>query len=97
MEIVSLKNTKLGFGVMKSLGYEKDKVKLVVNRCNSSYGISRAEVEAAFKDSTIIMIPEDEKTVCTSVNKGQPFYDNAKNNKLKIVKAMKDMCNNLDI
>ena len=43
------------------------------------------------------MIPEDEKTVCTSVNKGQPFCGDAKNNKLKIVKAMKDMCNDLEI
>lgn len=97
MEIVSLKNSKLGFGVMKSLGYEKDKVKLIVNRFNSSYGISKTEVEDAFKDNTIIMIPEDEKTVCTSVNKGYPFCDDAKNRKLKIVKALVTMCNDLEI
>lgn len=97
MEIVSLKNSKLGFGVMKSLGYEKDKVKLIVNRFNSSYGISKTEVEDAFKDNTIIMIPEDEKTVCTSVNKGHPFCDDAKNRKFKIVKSLVTMCNDLEI
>ena len=97
MEIVSLKNTKLGFGVMKSLGYEKDKVKLIINRFNSSYGISRTEVQDAFKDNTIIMIPEDEKTVCTSVNKGRPFCDDTKSSKLKIVKAMLTMCKDLGI
>ena len=34
MEIVALKNTKLGLRVMESLGYDKDKVKLVINRFN---------------------------------------------------------------
>ena len=64
MEIVALKNTKLGFGVMQSLGYDKDKVKLVINRFNPNYGISKKEIEAAFKDGIFAMIPEDEKTVC---------------------------------
>lgn len=92
MEIVALKNTKLGLGVMKSLGYDKDKVKLVINRFTCSYGISKKEVEEAFKDNILIMLPEDENTVSISVNKGEPFCDNEKYYKNKIGKGIQDMC-----
>lgn len=95
-EIVALKNTKLGLGVMQSLGYEKDKVKLIINRFNPNYGISKAEVEAAFKDNILAMIPEDDKTVCISVNKGQPFCDRPKYYKDKIGKALQIMCQQLE-
>ena len=96
MEIVALKNTKLGFGVMLSLGYEKDKVKLIINRFNPNYGINKTDVESAFKGNIIAMIPENDKTVCVSVNKGQPFCDNSKYSKDKIGKAFKTLCQELE-
>lgn len=95
MEIVALKNTKLGLGVMESLGYDKSKVKVIINRFNSSYGISKNHVESAFKDSILAMIPEDEKTVCNSVNSGKPFCDAAKYNKIKIGDVLKILCEEL--
>lgn len=95
MEIVALKNTKLGLRVMESLGYDKDKVKLVINRFNTSYGISKKEVEEAFKNGIFTAIPDEEKTVATSVNKGMPFCGDKKYFKAKIVKAIEEMCKNL--
>jgi len=97
MEIVALKNTKLGLGVMQSLGYDKDKVKLIINNFTTKYGISKAEVEGAFKDGIFAMIPEDQSTVSISVNKGQPFCDSTKYDKLKIGKAIATMCKDLAI
>lgn len=95
MEIVALKNTKLGLRVMDSLGYDKDKVKLVINRFNISYGISKKEVEEVFKNGIFASIPDEEKTVTASVNKGLPFCDEKKCNKLKICKAIEEMCKDL--
>ena len=95
MEIVALKNTKLGLGVMQSLGYDKDKVKLIINNFTTKYGISKAEVEGAFKDGIFAMIPEEQKTVSISVNKGQPFCDIPKYDKLKIGKSISLMCKDL--
>lgn len=98
MEIVSLKNTKLGLGVMQSLGYDKDKVKLVINKFTSKFGISKSEVEEVFKDNIFAMIPEDQKTVSISVNKGQPFCQNFKYNRFKVTKsiqAIQTMCKEL--
>jgi pilus assembly protein CpaE len=97
MEIAALKNTKLGLRVMESLGYEKDKVKLVVNRFNTDYGISRKEVEEAFKDGIFAVIPEEEKTVVVSVNKGQPFCGERKFSKSKVGQAVEMMCKDLFI
>ncbi len=97
MEIVALKNTKLGLGVMKSLGYDKDKVKLIINSFTTRYGITRAEVEQAFRDGIFAMIPEDQNTVSTSVNKGHPFCDSPKYDKLKIGNALAVMCKALAI
>lgn len=95
MEIVALKNTKLGIKVMESLGYEKDKVKVVINRFNSNYGISKKEVEEAFKDGIFTFIPDEEKVVILSVNKGLPLCDDNKYSKLKIGKAIDVVCTEL--
>jgi len=95
MEIVALKNTKLGLKVMESLGYDKDKVKIVINRFNSSYGISKKEVEDAFKDGIYAAIPDEEKTVISSINKGLPLCDDKRYYRLKITKAIEAMCKGL--
>ncbi|MDS0525885.1 response regulator [Clostridium sp. SHJSY1] len=95
MEIVALKNTKLGLGVMDSLEYDKDKVKLVINRFNTNYGISKKEVEEAFKGGVFAFIPDEEKNVAISVNKGLPLCDTNKYYKLKIGKAIDNMCKDL--
>jgi len=95
MEIVALKNTKLGLGVMQSLGYDKNKVKLIVNNFTTKYGISKGEAEGAFRDGIYAIIPEEQNTVSISVNKGQPFCDSPKYDKLKIGKAIAMMCKDL--
>ncbi|MGH4119666.1 response regulator [Clostridium sp.] len=95
MEIVALKNTKLGLGVMQSLGYDKNKVKLIINNFTTKYGISKVEVEGAFRDGIFAMIPEEQNTVSTSVNKGMPFCDCPKYDRLKIGKAIAIMCKEL--
>ena len=97
MEIASLKNTKLGLGVMNSLGYDKNKVKLIINSFTTKYGISKAEVEGAFRDGIFAMIPEEQSTVSTSVNSGKPFCDCPKYDKLKIGKAIALMCKDLSM
>ncbi|SHI96007.1 pilus assembly protein CpaE [Clostridium cavendishii DSM 21758] len=94
LDIIALKNTKLGLEVMESLGYDNQKVKLVINRFNSKYGISKNEVEDAFKNGIFAVIPDEEKIVINSINKGEPFCNN-NYQKLKIGKAIEMMCQSL--
>lgn len=95
MDIVSLKNTKLGLSVMKTLGYDNKKLKIVINRYTTDYGISRADVEETLKHEIFALVPDDEKTVVNSINSGKPFIDNNKLYKSKIVKAIENMCQSL--
>ncbi len=95
MDIESLKNTKLGMRKMQLLGYDKNKVKLVINRFTTNYGISKKDVEKVFKDGIFATIPEEEKTVTISINKGIPFCETAKYNEKKIGKALEQMCKDL--
>jgi pilus assembly protein CpaE len=95
MDIVSLKNTRLGLRVMQSLGYDNEKVKLIINRCTASYGISRQDVEAVFENNIFTMIPEEERIVNISVNRGSPFCGDLKYFKLKIGKVLREMCEDL--
>jgi len=95
MEIVALKNSKLGLNVMKSLGYDGEKVKLVINKMNNNYGISIKDVESTFQEVISGIIPQEDKTVNLSVNKGQPFCDAVKYNRLKVGKAIDMLCQSL--
>lgn len=92
MDIVSLKNTKLGLKVMESLGYDKNKVKLVINRFTSDYGVSKKDVDEIFKDNIFAMLPSEEKTVNISVNEGKPFCNDSKFYKSKLGKSITLMC-----
>lgn len=92
MDIVSLKNTKLGLKVMESLGYDKSKVKLVINRFTSDFGVSKKDVDEIFKDNIFAMLPNEEKIVNISVNQGQPFCSDSKYYKSKLGKAISLMC-----
>ena len=63
---------------MESLGYDKNKVKVVINNFIQSYGISKAEVESVFKNELFCTDSRgSKKSVTVSVNKGEPFCDNA--------------------
>ncbi len=72
LEITSIKNIKLFLEVAEQLGYEK-KVKLVLNRADTTLGIRVADVENSIGkkvDSTII---SDGRAVVYALNRGVPF------------------------
>lgn len=95
MEIVSLKNTKIGLGIMNTINYDDQKVKLVINGLTNKYGINKKDLQEAFKDSIFSMIPEDLKNSRLSINRGIPICENPKNKNNKIVKAINEMCKKL--
>lgn len=97
MDLASLKNTKLGLQVMRSLGYDKNKVKVVINRFKTDYGIGKKEAEEVFKESVFLTIADDEKTVINSINTGKPFIEGSKFLKSKIEKSIETLCRQLEI
>jgi pilus assembly protein CpaE len=73
LDMPTVKNTRLSLDILERLGY-KDKVKLVINRANTSLGLKLSQVRDAFADYEIISeTPSDGKIVLPAVNQGIPF------------------------
>jgi pilus assembly protein CpaE len=72
-DLPTIKNMKLCLEIMKSLDYGKDKVHVVLNRANSTGGLSVREIENSLSLNFYSTLPSDGKTVMPSINKGIPF------------------------
>jgi pilus assembly protein CpaE len=72
LDSLSLKNTKLGLETLDLMGYERDRVCLVLNRADSHVGIEREDVTAVIGRTPDVMIPSD-REIARSVNEGTPI------------------------
>jgi pilus assembly protein CpaE len=73
MDIVSVKNVKIGLEIMKSLEYADEKVKILVNMADPKLGINYADLERIFGKKIEYKIPEAKKILIKAVNKGKPY------------------------
>ena len=73
VDLPTIKNMKLCLEIMRSLGYGTDKIHVVLNRANSTGGLSVREIENSLNLKFYATIPSEGKTVMPSVNKGIPF------------------------
>lgn len=73
LDLPSIKNTKNGLEVMKTLNYSNEKVRVVVNKSNESFGIKHLDFKAALKVELFAIIPDDLASVAISVNNGHPL------------------------
>ena len=72
LDALSLKNTKLGFETLDRMDYDREKVRLVLNRADSKVGISSADVLSITDRSPAILVPSD-RNVARSINQGEPI------------------------
>lgn len=87
MDLLAIKNTKLGLDVMNSLKYSQDKVKVLINR-NLKTGIQIADVEKILNYHIETLIPEDSKTLMRSVNQGIPPVSESRMSHSKFSKSI---------
>ena len=59
LDALSLKDTKIGLETLKQMGYSTDDVTLVLNRADSSVGISMSDVYSLLKKDPDILVPSD--------------------------------------
>jgi pilus assembly protein CpaE len=71
LDAPSLKNTKLGLETLELMGYDDDRIRLVLNRADTRVGIAHDEVVAITGRAPDILIPSDREISC-SVNEGVP-------------------------
>jgi pilus assembly protein CpaE len=72
-DVSSVKNTRLFFELTDALGYEEEKVLLVINMANRRGGISPKLIEENLRHKVAVEITMDERTVLSAINRGIPF------------------------
>src|SRR4051795_6347706 len=74
LEITSIKNMRLFLEVAEQLGYADGKVRLVLNRADSTLGIRVADVEHSIGRRVDETIVSDGRSVVYALNRGVPFF-----------------------
>jgi pilus assembly protein CpaE len=74
LEITSVKNMRLFLEVTEQLGYGPDKIRLVLNRADSTLGIRVADVEHSIGRKVDHTIVSDGRSVVYALNRGVPFF-----------------------
>jgi len=72
LDALSLKNTKLGLETLDLMGYDRERICLVLNRADSHVGIEQDDVTVVVGRVPDVMVPSD-REVARSVNEGEPI------------------------
>jgi pilus assembly protein CpaE len=72
LDAPSLKNTKLGLETLQLMGYPMDRIRLVLNRADTSVGISHSDVVGVLGRAPDVLIPS-QRDVVRSINAGEPI------------------------
>jgi pilus assembly protein CpaE len=73
LEITAIKNLRLFLEVADQLGYERSKLRIVMNRADSSQGIRLGDVESSIRRPIDATIVSDGRLAVLAVNRGVPF------------------------
>jgi pilus assembly protein CpaE len=72
LDTLSLKNTKLGFEALERMGYDRDRIRLVLNRADSRVGITPDDVAAVVGRAPDASVPSH-RDVARSMSEGVPI------------------------
>jgi pilus assembly protein CpaE len=71
LDSLSLKNTKLGLETLDLMGYESERIAMVLNRADSKVGVTHDDVAAIVGRSADVLVPSH-RDIARSVNEGKP-------------------------
>jgi pilus assembly protein CpaE len=72
LDAPSLKNTKLGLETLDLMGYPRERLRMVLNRADTSVGITHADVVAVLGRAPDVLVPS-QRDVVRSINNGEPI------------------------
>jgi pilus assembly protein CpaE len=72
LDSLSLKNMKLGLETLELMGYDSERVHVVLNRADSHVGIRQDEATAIVGRAPDVLVPSD-REIARSVNAGKPI------------------------
>ncbi len=88
-----IRDSKRLIAALHSLGYDRDKVYLIINRHEKGGDISIEDVEATLNKKVFKSIPNSYEAVSASVNQGVPMLKIAKHD--SVTKALQEMAQTL--
>jgi pilus assembly protein CpaE len=74
LDALSLKDTKIGLETLKQMGYSADDITLVLNRADSSVGISMSDVYSLLKKDPDVLVPSD-RSIPRALTVGETIYE----------------------
>jgi pilus assembly protein CpaE len=72
LDAFSLKDTKLGLETHDLIGYDREAVRVLINRADSHVGIGLADVKAILGRQPDVLVPSD-RDIPRSVTEGSPI------------------------
>jgi pilus assembly protein CpaE len=91
LDAPSLKNTRLGLETLGLMGVPSDKVKIILNRADTSVGISHADVLTVLGRAPDLLVPSS-RDIVRSVNAGEPIVMSGKRSEAaKAFRALADV------
>src|SRR4026209_430945 len=92
LDVPTLKNVRLSLQTLELLSFPPDRIKLVLNRANSTVGMKPMEVEGALEREISFGVPSD-RIVPLAVNRGNPAV--VSDPKAEFSKAVRAMAKDL--
>mgnify|MGYP006299756931 CR=1 FL=1 len=71
-ELASVRGTSMALEVFSTLGYPRDRVRLVLNWIFERRGLAQKDIEKVIKDKINLVIPFASETFVSSINLGRP-------------------------
>jgi pilus assembly protein CpaE len=71
LDSLSLKNSKLGLETLALMGYDADRIRVVLNRADTNVGVTPEDVTAVLGRAPDVLVPSH-RDVVRSVNEGAP-------------------------
>ena len=87
--IPTIKNMKIGSDTLKNLNYDKNKIRLVLNRSNAKTRISIEDVEKLLGEEFYHILPNDFRAASQSIKEGIPLVLRQGNTELS--EALRDL------
>jgi pilus assembly protein CpaE len=82
LELTAIKGAKQYLELSDLLGYEHEKISLVLNRSSVAAGIPIEDVAGSLKGELVAKLPDDPALVLRAINEGVPFVQSAANSLL---------------
>jgi pilus assembly protein CpaE len=89
LDLPAIKNAKRLLDLWSSLGYEQSKIKLIINRYQSRSDVSLEDAEKVLEQRTFWRIPNEYRSVMSSINQGTSLILTA--HKSKLTKSLMDL------